>query len=208
MDTTILHSRPSSTIHLVDNPGTSLDQVSSLRAAALSTLRAKRRKPGLEKVSLSRPPAPESIQLDYGQEEQASQIPQLSIKPPSTVPTTNMVQNADTTTKHPEPVAEDLQMREEGEISEEEEIPYPALQAPKETRKSPAEECKSPSVKPSTPARPYSTIQQAGAQSPVQPRRNPEASPLSPLSSRHISAAQLALLSLDANHVRPGLQSV
>ncbi|KAF8631406.1 hypothetical protein AX15_002414 [Amanita polypyramis BW_CC] len=214
MDTTLLGSRPSSTSLLLDSlstSDTSLDQVSSLRAAALSTLRAKRRKPGMEKVSLSRPPPPVSIQLDYGQEDQTSQNPShLSTKPPSTVPATNVVQSTDDDTKHYD---EDLQMREEGEISEEEEVPPPAPQAPKEMHKSPVEERKSP-VKSSPPVRPYSTVQQVSAHSPVQSRRVPEASPLSSLhesatpSGHHIrlSAAQLALLSLDASHVRPGLQ--
>jgi hypothetical protein len=214
MDTTALESRPSSTAHLMAN--VSLDQVSSLRAAALSTLRAaKRRKPGVEKVAPSRPPPPTSIQLDYGLDEDPSPNTQLSVKPPSPGPEPNVVQS---TSSRPEPVSQDVQMREEGEISEEEEVQPPAPQALKETCKSPINEPKSP-AKSSPPARPFSTAAAVGNRSPpTTSRRIPEASPVSPLSSRHrsatpsgyriqLSAAQLALLTLDGNHVRPGLQS-
>ena len=210
MDTTALESRPSSTAHLMANA--SLDQVSSLRAAALSTLRAaKRRKPGVEK---SRPPPPTSIQLDYGLDEDPSPNTQLSVKPPSPVPEPDVVQS---NSSRPEPASQDVQMREEGEISEEEEVQPPAPQTLKETCKSPINEPKSP-AKSSPPARPFSTAAAVGNRSPPTSRRIPEASPVSPLSSRHrsatpsghriqLSAAQLALLTLDGNHVRPGLQS-
>src|SRR6266550_163358 len=209
MDTTAFESRPSSTSHLMDNPSTSLDQVSSLRAAALSTLRAaKRRKPGVEKLVPSRPPPPTSIQLDYGLDEDSPSNPQVPIKPPSPVPELNMVNSSSS--------PQDVQMREEGEISEEEEVHPPAPQVLKETCKSPINEPKSP-AKSSPSARPYPITAEAGNRSPPPSRRIPEASPVSPLSSRHrsttpsvhrihLSTAQLALLALDPNNVRPGLQ--
>lgn len=210
MDTTAL-ALESSTAHLMDSPGASLDQVSSLRAAALSTLRAaKRRKPGVEKLVPSRPPPPTSIQLDYGLDEDSPPNPQVPIKPPSPVPEPNVVNSS---SSH----SEDVQMREEGEISEEEEVQPPAPQVLKETCKSPINEPKSP-AKSSPSVRPYPTAPGASNRSPPPSRRIPEASPVSPLSSRHrsttpsghrvhLSTAQLALLALDPNHVRPGLQS-
>ncbi|KAK2465365.1 hypothetical protein APHAL10511_002719 [Amanita phalloides] len=154
---------------------TTLDAVSSLRAAALSTLRAKRKKPGIEKATLLRPPPPDSIQLDYGLQDEAASF-------------VTVVQH--------EPVSEPVEIREEGEISEEEE-------SLKETAKSPSNEPKSP-VR-SSPARQASHFS---------PRRTPEASPVSrrhkpstPSGRRiQLTATQMALLSLDANHVRPGLQ--
>ena len=217
MDTTALESLPSSTSHLMDNPSTSLDQVSSLRAAALSTLRAaKRRKPGVEKLVPSRPPPPTSIQLDYGLDEDPLPNPQVPIKPPSPVPEPNVVNSS---SSHSEHVSQDVQMREEGEISEEEEeeVHPPTPQVLKETCKSPINEPKSP-AKSSPSVRPYPITAGASNRSPPPSRRIPEASPVSPLSSRHrsatpsghrihLSTAQLALLALDPNNVRPGLQS-
>ncbi|KAM6494385.1 hypothetical protein JOM56_010746 [Amanita muscaria] len=192
----------------MNNPSsnTSLDQVSSLREAALSTLRAKRRKPGLEKASLSRPPPPDSIQLDYGQEESHQPTPKPT---PSCLP--KIV--ASSSAKQLESVPEDVHMREEGEISEEEDIP-PAPPAPKETPKSPVEDAKPPSANPISAARRFSAASKDLSQTTTQSRRSSEPSLVSPQSTRHrsatpgahLSAVHLALLALDEKHVRPGIQ--
>ncbi|KDR82920.1 hypothetical protein GALMADRAFT_858991 [Galerina marginata CBS 339.88] len=107
----------------------STDPVSSLRAAALSTL--KRRKPVLEPtVSIpSRPTPPsDSFQLDYGQEDKAHDASMAAI----------VSENKDKTTI-PQ-VGGDTQMREEGEISEEEEpppLPKPPPTRPRKLSKPP-----------------------------------------------------------------------
>ncbi|KAF8965142.1 hypothetical protein BDZ97DRAFT_816608 [Flammula alnicola] len=112
------HMDASSTTTMVSDPAT--DPVESLRAAALSTLKAKRRKPPPEKPAApipSRPPPPsDSFQLDYGFGE--DNIPDVlmadSVLP--NPPPSEKVAKA--------PVAdEEGQSREEGEISEEEEPP-------------------------------------------------------------------------------------
>jgi hypothetical protein len=99
----------------------------SLRAAALSTL--KRRKPVPDKATImppSRPTHTSDFQLDYGQEDPmvVDSQPPLPFKSP------------------PKPIiTKDVQMREEGEISDEEDIlrPKRSLRSPlhKEKEKSP-----------------------------------------------------------------------
>jgi hypothetical protein len=102
-----------------------VDPVESLRAAALSTLKAKRRKPAraalLEKakttppVQSRPPPSTEFVHLDYGLEEDKAGA--------------KMTMDVDTTP--PKDIAKNMhheeqgQSREEGEISEEEEPPPP-----------------------------------------------------------------------------------
>ena len=91
-----------------------------LRAAALSTLKLKRRKPLPEKTTViapSRPTLAPDFQLDYGQEDVMAVD---SLPPPPQKPSPRATLKAPTVTK-------DVQMREEGEISDEEEILRPAI---------------------------------------------------------------------------------
>ncbi|KAF8073740.1 hypothetical protein FPV67DRAFT_763391 [Lyophyllum atratum] len=94
------------------------DPASSLRAAALLTLKSKRRKaqPSLTPALPSRPPTDNAFHLDYGQEESPSVSRDIShtliVDPPKPTAT-------------PE-----IQTREEGEISDEEN-PEPTLARPK-----------------------------------------------------------------------------
>lgn len=89
----------------------------SLRAAALSTLKLKRRKPVLEKATVPSRPTPASdFQLDYGQEDVMAVDP----PPPPPMPSPKSTQKGPIITK-------DVQMREEGEISDEEEILRPSV---------------------------------------------------------------------------------
>lgn len=91
-----------------------------LRAAALSTLKLKRRKPVPEKTTViapSRPTLATDFQLDYGQEDVMAVDP---LPPPPQKPSPRATLKAPTITK-------DVQMREEGEISDEEEILRPAI---------------------------------------------------------------------------------
>ena len=97
------------------------DPVSSLRAAALSTLKAKRRKFVPEKTAPStsaRPPPPDSFQLDYGQEDNIPDAPMVDL-------TLSDVKDPSPSAIEPATTAEDPN-REEGEISEEEEPPLSA----------------------------------------------------------------------------------
>lgn len=89
-------------------------EASSLRALALSTLKSKRRKPAPTKVPappLSRPPPPpvlsvDSMQLDYGEDESSART---TVDPPPS--------HQDSAA----PIMRDVVMREEGEISSDEE---------------------------------------------------------------------------------------
>jgi hypothetical protein len=112
---------------------------SSLRAAALLTLKAKRRKPATEQPSLfSRPlPASDAFQLDYGRGDTPDHSMDTTSKPSNVTansPPMSLAQPADTENG-------DLQMREEGEISDEEGTSLPCL-AP---NPSPTQEKSSPS---------------------------------------------------------------
>ncbi|PFH54117.1 hypothetical protein AMATHDRAFT_890 [Amanita thiersii Skay4041] len=193
----------------MDNTNPS-DSVSSLRAAALSTLRSKRRKPGLDKPIMSRPPPPESIQLDYGEEEQspvqANQPAVFGSPTPPSRPTSTMKGS-----KH---IHEDIQMREEGEISDEESTPV--VHPPKEIRRSPSPRTKIIAARPKSPPhfiamanvedQPSTPSRHIFDLSPVPPvpTRPRSSTPTGPIS--HLSPIQRTLLALDPNHVRPGLQ--
>ncbi|KAF5360366.1 hypothetical protein D9756_004912 [Leucocoprinus leucothites] len=100
-------------------PGSPSD-ASSLRAAALRTLKSgKRRRPASgqrQEVSLARPVPQDTLQLDYGQDDDTSDSVQAPAKAPSL--STSAIQDAP-----PAPQAVggmDVDMREEGEISDEE----------------------------------------------------------------------------------------
>lgn len=99
------------------SPRPSLD-ASSLRAAALKTLKmGKRRRPapGQTPTPLARPVPHDTLQLDYGQDDTMSELPQALKRSPSPVagPTPAVP-------SPPRPLYEaDVDMREEGEISDE-----------------------------------------------------------------------------------------
>lgn len=84
-------------------PVQSTDPVSSLRAAALSTLKAKRRKPQPTRP----PPLPDTLHLDYGAEDGSQDISMRDVSVLPATPVPHMLPN--------QPA------REEGEISEGEE---------------------------------------------------------------------------------------
>ena len=95
----------------------------SLRAAALSTLKLKRRKPVPDKATVlppSRSTPASDFQLDYGQEDVMVVDPQPPPPPPPPKSHQKISQKASMT-------ARDIQMREEGEISDEEDILRPAI---------------------------------------------------------------------------------
>lgn len=108
------HSRPSDT----QTPQASDDPTASLRAAALRTLKAKRRKPITSEAPPSIPPRSltaqtSSITLDYGEQDSSprdtSTVPKRSSSPVA------QPMNVD-----------DTSMREEGEISDSDTLPAPS----------------------------------------------------------------------------------
>ncbi|KAL6308413.1 hypothetical protein BKA93DRAFT_764728 [Sparassis latifolia] len=187
-------------------PGSSVtaeDPAASLRAAALLTLKSKRRKALsllVEPMSSLPPRSPavsSSIQLDYGQEEPLSGASSVASAP-----------TASTASHSTPPPASDAmevdegQAREEGEISDSETapptpVPRPArLAVPEPPRPPPQELVKQPSLPKAPP-----------------PLINTEPVVLLPLDSASsvASASEPQLPSpalpyaVDANHVRPGL---
>lgn len=99
----------------------------SLRAAALSTL--KRRKPVPDKATTmppSRPTHTSDFQLDYGQED--GMVVDSQLPPP--------LKSSPKSTHNAPIITNDIQMREEGEISDEEEILRPERSPPPPLRKS------------------------------------------------------------------------
>ncbi|KAF8799005.1 hypothetical protein BYT27DRAFT_7228246 [Phlegmacium glaucopus] len=106
----------------MDAPSSAMDispDPVSLRAAALSTLKLKRRKPVLEKATTmvaSRPTLASDFQLDYGQEDVMVVDPSPPPPPPPRKSSPKSIQKGPIITK-------DAQMREEGEISDEEILP-------------------------------------------------------------------------------------
>ncbi|KAG2009926.1 hypothetical protein CC2G_012795 [Coprinopsis cinerea AmutBmut pab1-1] len=91
----------------------------SLRAKALSTLRAKRKRPAAQLPIISLPSRPihqaDAMQLDYGQDDSSPPSVQQSQEKPAAVVTQEPTAKPDV----------DVSMREEGEISDEEEEPAP-----------------------------------------------------------------------------------
>ncbi|KAI0357433.1 hypothetical protein OH77DRAFT_1398850 [Trametes cingulata] len=174
------------------NAAASEDYAASLRAAALMTLKSKRRKatavhqaePMLPHRSLAEPP---SIELDYGQEEPIGA---------SSIASSPAVAPAKPATPPP-PIAEPMDVddsaaREEGEISESEMAP-PTPKAKPEPL-SPVLEKSNPLVaqKP--------TVPRAITPPPVLPAA-PAALPLLP----HETVPSAMPVLVDENHVRPGL---
>ncbi len=189
-------SRPSDT----QAPQASDDRTASLRAAALRTFKAKRRKPNASEAPSSLPPRSltaqtSTITLDYGEQDSSlgatSTVPQRSSSP------VTQPMNVD-----------DTSMREEGEISDSDVLPAP----PKLLK-----DTALPASRPSPKSHRFK-------RSPT-PRRSPEpgpstlvkADPLtrglppSPQRSTHPPTPALPLEQqtrhIDEDHVRPGLAS-
>ncbi|KAL4267587.1 Zinc-finger domain-containing protein [Pleurotus pulmonarius] len=173
------------------------DPASSLRAAALSTI--KRRKnistdaslPGGKATLPSRPAAPHdnSVQLDYGQEDASSSS---RYKSPPRKPA------------QPRPNVLDIdpsQGREEGEISDSEDLP-PA--PPKEDTRQPPT---APASLPSRPGPLTLAAGRAGRMEVTPPPRIPNLSSSMQPSSivPSLPLPQQSLSQLDEHHVRPGL---
>jgi hypothetical protein len=139
----------------------------SLRAAALSTLKLKRRRPVPNKATVlppSRPTHASDFQLDYGQEDVMVVDPQ----PPSSP------KSLKTSTQKAPMTAKDLQLREEGEISDEEgDIIRPAILS-KQSPPSPLPLRMSKSPIPAKALSPQQVVVEAKSLSPLQKSPSPE----------------------------------
>ncbi|KAF9046614.1 hypothetical protein BJ165DRAFT_1404036 [Panaeolus papilionaceus] len=148
--------------------GSSVDPA-SLRAAALSTLKKKAKRPVKHvpdlKSTLTRPPPPssDSFLLDYGQDESTQDVSMSSTLPENTpdIPSVSAKDYAPTTG--------DVAMREEGEISEEEEPPPARVKSITGTHLR----------APSAPLEPVAVIHSSST---VVRSRSPENQPTSPVS--------------------------
>lgn len=125
---TNMTSANSSTTTTTTRSGSDPDPASTLRAAALLTLKSKRRRPNPTVHTLKPPmaarPVPENqVQLDYGNEDSA---------PPQTADSLQVAQlpKPEENLVPPSSEIEDGQIREEGEISEEEDSSMPSLATP------------------------------------------------------------------------------
>ncbi|KAF9524288.1 hypothetical protein CPB83DRAFT_618976 [Crepidotus variabilis] len=106
------------------------DPVSSLRAAALSTLKSKRRKPAIDRsVPISERPQPpkDVFQLDYGQEESSSDVPMADATTSTQAPSPVQPKQDDLEA----PPGRDISL-EEGEISDDEPVVTPLRSARKQ----------------------------------------------------------------------------
>ncbi|KAF9468491.1 hypothetical protein BDZ94DRAFT_1245487 [Collybia nuda] len=181
------------------------DPASSLRAAALLTLKSKRRKPPIDHSQPlpSRPPPSDiGFQLDYGQEE---------ITPPLTVISEgHSILSRLPTTKS----TEDDQAREEGEISDEEVLQNPTnpsfLSSPEQLLIPPVANLET-SRPPTSSPRPVSQLMTASSL--LKPKLSERISdpPFSALAGETAMLVDSPLVNdlplrlIDANHVRPGL---
>lgn len=184
----------------------SQDPASSLRAAALLTLKSKRRKPLNDQIpaTLPRPPPPgDSFQLDYGQDD----------TPSEPVSTPQQASSSSVSSNKPTGVDVD-QSREEGEISDEEEVsappvrltpqmPVPTGPRPKSLMHNRKKLSTPPRLaKPRFPSPPLAT--------PLIDRiseSQPKAGPSRELLLRDFLPPDSPLLLIDQDHVRPGLSS-
>ncbi|KAH9948824.1 hypothetical protein B0H21DRAFT_203465 [Amylocystis lapponica] len=164
------------------------DPAASLRAAALLTLKSKRRKLGT--VSEAATPVasrstaiPTSIQLDYGQEEPSAGAP----SPASSAPVAPVPESND---------GDDGQAREEGEISDSETTASPSLLARTEPKPSDKALGKRPISPKSMPPPP--------SIAPAHVKMEPPTTPVL-AEPAHIPMDIAPSFAMDADHVRPGL---
>lgn len=196
------------------------DPAASLRAAALKTLKAKRRKgPDGSDLPASLPLRPlvttSSIQLDYGTED----LPGTS----ATAPAASPAPTSAISTKPPPPPApvpmdvDEDQTREEGEISDSESMPPP--KSPQVSRQTPRPLSRSIPVKSSTKDRPIpppiSSMSLSASSVNVKvepsPQHLPDSLPSATQStsgaSHYSSMVDCEMYAVDDEHVRPGLAS-
>jgi hypothetical protein len=187
------------------------DPAASLRAAALKTLKSKRRKaPDNSNLSTSLPPRPlaitPSIQLDYGTEE-----------PPRTTTSTSsstlVVDSAPAVPPQPEPMQVDEdQTREEGEISDSESAPPPKSPSVSRIVSSTSQSAPLKHVQKDRPmpppiAPPTASVTIKTESSPLISLSSSSGRQATPSGSRYSPAIDYEMYAVDENHIRPGLAS-
>jgi len=185
----------------------STDPVSSLRAAALSTLKAKRRKPQTDRsanLPVRPPPPTDTVHLDYGADDAPQDV--LMKDPPAWPTPPSPVEKSQILPNH--------QTREEGEISEEDEPP-PAKTSPLATVPStpkaitpePKREADRPRQTPPLRKEPTPPVAKS-VTLPDSPRASSSAIPLSdtPMEGIILTEPPLVLSPLGMDPIRPGLQ--
>lgn len=191
--------------HALAGSGSPSDPASSLRAAALLTMKPKRRKPTADQpAGLPQRPIPSGLMLNYGEEE-------------SSPPTTAASSALDKASTPPGKVVA-LQVednREEGEISDTEATPPAKPKAsPRKTQKAKATAAVKKSIKASPKTSPTSAKPPSHAKlPPTSPKQEislptPVDGPSAPLAPafQHGPPQTLSYV-VDADHVRPGLAS-
>ncbi|EKM51972.1 uncharacterized protein PHACADRAFT_199476 [Phanerochaete carnosa HHB-10118-sp] len=196
------------------------DFAASLRAAALKTLKSKRRKgsDGTDSLAVlpSRPlfSGPPSIQLDYGSEDPYAKSSSVSAVTPTVSSPATAVQPPTLPPPPPAPgpmdVDEDL--REEGEISDSESMPPPkSPQVPKRvppTSSAPIKQPKErPILSPLVPPSPSISTVSVKTESSSHVLYDPPPSSIqsSPNLTRYSPVADYDMYSIDEEHARPGL---
>lgn len=166
------------------------DHAASLRAAALLTLKSKRRRLTISSSDSPHPPrptlAPPSIQLDYGSEEPSGGVSSIASSP--------AIQPVVSAAPVPEQMdVDDSQGREEGEISDSESTSTPPAPVV-DTKAGPTPQIVQPD--------------QATVRMPPPPV--PKIEPISPLLSSAPTSTPSAVASVTGEtqtHIRPGLAS-
>ena len=215
MSTTAFESQSFNFWFMSEQITASSDPASSLRAAALLTLKSKRRKPTTDQ-SISQPlpsrPPPLDIgfQLDYGTEDiTTSPLERSAITPSDPIYTSSK-------SKSPVPTpTEDVQMREEGEISDEDTTPLPHRKPSPEIqrpRSPPRRSASTPRGRRSTPPRSAgpSTDARTKLSDRISGPPSPSISYVQDVVSSPMTVDAPEVLDgplLDVDHVRPGLAS-
>jgi hypothetical protein len=183
----------------------SSDPALSLRAAALLTLKSKRRKPATDQLaSPSQRPIPSGLVLNYGEEESTASS---TAAPPSAIGKATAQTTASGVKDN----------REEGEISDTESTP-PAVPKPKPSTKKASKVKAVPADKKSTSKTSLTLAKTPANAKPPLPASEqktestpttPVAGPSTSLASSFLTAqSQIPPYVLDADHVRPGLASL
>ncbi|GJE88385.1 hypothetical protein PsYK624_044680 [Phanerochaete sordida] len=191
------------------------DPAAELRAAALKTLKSKRRK-GADgpDAPAALPPRPlstgtPSIQLDYGSEDPYAKAPPVSAATPTAAPPPAAAKPAPPAPPPPAPGPMDVDddLREEGEISDSESMPPP--KSPQVSRQAPppapAKQAKDRAMPP--PIVPPSPTVSVKTETSSHLLYDPPASSInsSPSIPRYSPLNDYDTYAIDEDHVRPGL---
>lgn len=196
------------------SPDASADTISSLRAAALSSMRSKRRKVGdkpkpvlVRHIPTTRPDSgPNAVLLDYGNEDAAAGDHQRSDG--SSISTTEPNEPRTSTKRRRAASSDDLENElEEGEISDDAEEPIPAATASGHQ----VNGQNSPIIKqerlPTPPMAASTPVDDGLRGMPSRGTQSMQSDATAPMRRPTSSSLASSKPMIDANHVRPGLTS-